>query len=66
MYGGSQLVPPSLSDPHGLGDPHGVERDLRERHAAELKTAKPRGRHAGHRSHRPFGWLRAGHERQHG
>ncbi|WP_034262800.1 hypothetical protein [Actinospica robiniae] len=50
MYG-SSLIPSSVNDPHGL-DPA-----PRERHGAQLKAAKHRGRHARHKSHKPFGWL---------
>lgn len=55
---GSSLIPSSIDHPRGL-DPA-----ARERHAAQLKSAgaKHRGRHARHKSHKPFGWLHPHHE----
>lgn len=57
MYG-SSVVPSNVDDPHGV-DPR-----PRERHA-ELKATKQRGRHARHKSHRPFSWLHPRHEQAH-
>lgn len=55
MYGTS-LTPSSVDDRHGI-DPAS-----RERHTAQLKASKQRGRHARHKSHKPFGWLHPRHE----
>jgi hypothetical protein len=57
---GSSLIPSNV------GDPRGFDPGPRERHAAELKAGKQRGRHARHKSHRPFGWLHPRHEQTHG
>jgi len=57
---GSSLIPSQATDPRG------VDPKPRERHTAELKAVKRRGRHARHKSHRPFGWLHPHHDQAHG
>lgn len=56
---GSSLIPSNVDDLHG------VDARARERRAAQLKATKHRGRHARHKSHRPFGWLHPHHEQAH-